>query len=142
MLKVLNIFSLVCLLFVFSGCCIFRTLKKTKTEITTTIKLDTVISILPNKEIFNEIPLNKFLNFDTLKIENQRNEILVFLETRGATPKVKILNKEKAFNQPIHIQKTTTTKSQAIKKDKTINKNINFGFVFLILIIIYTLIKK
>ena len=125
MLKSLNIFSFVCLLFVFSGCGFFRTLKKTKIETTTIIKLDTVISILPNKEIFNEIPLNKFLNFDTLKIENQRNEILVFLEApididaRGTTPKVKILNKEKAFDQPIHIQKTTTTKETVKEKTET-----------------------
>ena len=121
MLKVLNTFSLVCCLFVFSGCGLFRNLKKTKTETTTTIKIDTLVSILPDKETTKEIYLTEFLNFDTLKIETQRNEILVFVENvpRGTIPKVKLINKEKEFKQPIQIQTTTTTKETVKEKTET-----------------------
>jgi len=113
--KILFVCLFVCLL---GGCGILQPFNKTKRKTKTTeiIKIDTLISIEPSKNIYDSILLEKILNLDTLKISSERFELKIFYDSTKTKENkkgtVKAIYKENKFLYPLVINKKVMTKEK------------------------------
>jgi hypothetical protein len=127
-----------------SGCCIAN---RTKTKTKTVIDIDTTILIKPNPEIKKSISFESLINFDTLKIETEKNLISVyFIPENPITEepeKIEVVNKEKEFSKQITFkQEKTETISNIQKPDKPDKTKLIWFFIFVFgLYVFYRLIK-